>query len=271
MLYIALRYITILSLALVPFLSNSQILNIEKFRLDKDTFNIWMGNASFGFSARQQQNFTSDYNSNLNLVYLAKKHSYMSINHLNVDQINKVSFVSEGYTHWRANFWRKKAVSCEPFFQWQYDKGRGLEERMLTGISIRDNFLKNKFKKENVELGIGTGIMYEYEHWQGTITRTEYSYDSLNAYTSFLKNTTNLFTRLALHDNITFFASIYYQSRFNDFLNPRIISDVQLVMKITKAIAIGYQFTSHYDSRPIITGNIYTYNMSGNLILKLKD
>ena len=47
------------------FQTNAQILNIEKFRLDKDTFNVWMCNVTFGFNAKKQNISTLQYNGQL--------------------------------------------------------------------------------------------------------------------------------------------------------------------------------------------------------------
>ena len=58
---------------------------------------------------------------------------------------------------------------------------------------------------------------------------------------------------------------------FEKFTHPRIVSDIQLVFKITKSLSFTTQFASTLDYLPIVTGNVFTYNLSGSFFLKLKD
>ncbi|HXB13809.1 MAG TPA: hypothetical protein VNZ45_17605, partial [Bacteroidia bacterium] len=199
------KLITLLLFLMVPFLSKAQTTNIEKYRLDKDTSKILMGNMGFGFSSKKQQNIVQQYNGYLNLAYLSKLHSYMTINYGNLQLVNKTSFVSEGYTHYRINFFRMHLVSYEPFVQYQYDLGRGLLRRELAGMSFRVNLLRNKSNKDKDKftVGINTGAMYEDELWKGKVLRFEVKNDTNHAHTQFIKSTTYFFAKAALHEKIT--------------------------------------------------------------------
>ena len=262
--------ITVFSACFVPFTAKTQILNIERFRMDKDTAGIWMGNISFGFSGKKQLNYVSEYTTNLNLAYLTRKHSYMTINHLNIQKADNQNIISEGYSHWRVNFMRRKHFSYEPFIQVQYDLGRGLLFRNLYGFSLRLNIIKlNKEKHNKVEMAVNEGIMYEYEKWQGVILRYNIPGDSTQAETTFIKSTTSFFTRLALHEKATFFGVVYYQARYDLFLRPRIISDLQLVFNLSKHFSFSNQLVSIIDTYPIVENNRFTYTLTGNLIVKI--
>ncbi len=269
MLKSTLKYLTIFCLALVPFLATAQIANIEKFRLDKDTANLWLGNAGLGFSSKKQKNTVNEYNVYFNLVYLSKNHSYMTLNYSDLQQVDKFRYISEGYTHWRINFLRKKRISYEPFVQFQYDKGRGLLKRNLYGFSFRLSLLKFKKEKDKLDIGISTGAMYEDEVWTGKVLRFGIDGDTIRAATQFVKSTSNLFVRASLHEKITLFTSVYYQARFEKFTKPRVVSDIQLVFKVTKVLSMSTGFVSTYDSYPIVEGNIFTYKLSGSFLFKL--
>jgi hypothetical protein len=266
------KLITLLLFLIVP-LAKAQTTNIEKYRLDKDTSHILMGNVGFGFSSKKQQNIVQQYTGNLNLAYLSKLHSYMTINYCNLQQLNKTSFVSEGYTHFRVNFYRRHLVSYEPFVQYQYDLGRGLLHRELAGVSARINLFRNRSDKDKDKftIGISTGVMYEDEFWKGHVLRFEVKNDTNHAHTQFIKSTTYLFGKAALHEKITLFSTIYYQARFEKFFNPRIVSDVQLMFKITKVLSFNTEFASTVDTLPIVTGNVFTYRFSGNFFIKLNN
>ena len=273
MLKSAISAVLLLLLCIASQALNAQIMNIEKYRLDKDTAKIWMGNFGCGITSKKQQNIVNQYNAHLNLAYLSKRHSYMTINYFNLQQLNKASFISEGYTHVRLNFFRMNLISYEPFLQYQYDLGRGLLYRNLYGLSFRLNLFRNRTKaeKEKLNMGIATGAMYEEEFWKGHVLRFAENGDTLHAHTRFIKSTTNIFAKIALHDKITLFGTVYYQARFEKFTHPRIVSDIQLSFKITKALSFVTQFASTLDYLPIVTGNTFTYNLSGSFYLKLKD
>jgi hypothetical protein len=263
--------ITILLLFLVPFCTKAQIANIEKFRLDKDTAKIWMGNAGLGYSSKKQQNIVNDFSASLNLVYLSKKHSYMTINYMDLQQVDKYTFISEGYTHWRLNLWRKHFVSYEPFIQFQYDKGRGLESRNLYGLSFRFNLLHRNKEQKKLDLTVSTGVMYEEEYWKGDVLIYQMEEDTSRAHTQFIKSTNNFYMRATLHEKITLFTSIYYQARFEKFNYPRIVSDIQFQFKVTKKFALSTGFVSTYDALPIVTRNIFTYKLSGSFVFQLNQ
>jgi hypothetical protein len=267
------KLITLLLFLIVPFLLKAQTTNIEKYRLDKDTSKIWLGNAGFGFSSKKQQNVVQQYNGYLNLAYLSKLHSYMTINYGNIQLVNKTSFVSEGYTHWRINFFRMHLISYEPFVQYQYDLGRGLLHRELAGMSFRMNLLRNKTNKDKDKftIGISTGAMYEDEFWKGDVLRFEVKSDTNHAHTQFIKSTSYLFAKAALHEKITLFSTVYYQARFDRFFRPRIVTDMQLMFKITKVLSFSTDFASTFDSLPIVTGNVFTYTFSGSFFIKLNN
>ena len=247
--------------------AEAQILNVERFRLDKDTSNVWLGNAGLGFSLKKQKNNVYTFNGNLNLVYLSKHHSYMSLNNFKIIRQDENNLISEGYAHGRITFLRKNRISYEPFAQIQYDQGRGLSWRELYGYTFR---LSLRSRHRNT-LSFNTGAMYEYEKWEGTVLR--YSSDSTGrlAVTKFIKSTSNLSYKTHFSDNVNFFAVVYYQARFEKFLSPRVITDLQLQLKINKHFSFNTQFVSTFDDLPIIAGNEFVYSLNNTLVIKIGE
>ncbi|MCR6638610.1 MAG: DUF481 domain-containing protein [Sporocytophaga sp.] len=251
--------ITFIFLMKVPF-SEAQILNIERFRIEKDTSNFWTGNVGLGFSTKKQQNQVTSLNFNSNLVYLSEKHGYLNINYGKLIKTTQEKVISEGYTHWRVNLFRAQRLSYEPFLQVQYDLGRGLQIRELYGASLR--FRVKSTPKYS--FSINSGGMYEHEIWRGEVLRFESGGDSTKAETYSFKNTTNLSFRGDISKNVNVFMVTYYQARFTRFFKPRVISDFQVMININKYFSLNNQFVATYDALPLITGNkfVYTYNMS---------
>lgn len=260
------HYAYIISATLLLFCGHccpAQILNIEKFRLDKDTFNIWMGNISFGFNTKKQKNTVTTLNSASNLVYLSKKHSYLSINRINLIFVEDSKLISEGYAHLRFNLWRRKTLSYEPFLQYQFDLGRGLDKRELAGLTLRVQLKTG----DKYIVAFNSGIMYEHELWKGNVLRKQFLISEGIAETFFTKSTTNLSVRANLSSQLSLFLTSYYQARFVDFFNPRVISDISLMIKISNNFAITNQFLSFYDASPILDENSFTYTYNTNFTI----
>ena len=219
------------------YLSQGQILNIEEFRIDKDTTNVWAGNIGIGFSAKKQQTNFTTFNAGSTLAYFSQHHSYMNINHIKFIRVEGSKVISEGYTHLRTNFLRKKLLSYESFIQLQYDRGRGLEKRELLGLSLRFRLLATP----KTLIAFNTGSMYEHEVWKGNVLRYPLLEQPGFAETKFIKSISHIFLRGDISKNVYLFFVTYYQARFERFFNPRIITDVQLNFKINKYFSLSNQ------------------------------
>jgi hypothetical protein len=242
---------------------HSQILNIERFRPSKDTANVWMGNIGLGFSSKKQLNSVINLNTNANVVYLSAKHSYMSINSLNLIRASESQIISEAYSHLRFNFMRRKRISYEPFLQWQYDLGRGLEKRELYGFSLRFRLASG----EKIDLSMNSGVMYEHEKWRGEVLRLATDTSYTHAEASFIKSTNNVTLKSKLGNGITLFLLTYYQARYNRFLQPRIISDMKINFKINNHFSFSTQLTGIFDADPIIKNNHLIYEFNNSLVI----
>ena len=153
--------IVILFLLFVNTIVYGQMLNIETFRLEKDTSKIFVGSIGFGYMNKKQINSMTQYSTTDNCSYLSKLHSYMVMSNLTIVKNGSQNLVNQGYIHLRMNYFRKKLFSIEQFSQIQYDKGRGLNSRYLTGVSMRYRIHSN----DKWYASINNGIMYEDENW----------------------------------------------------------------------------------------------------------
>jgi hypothetical protein len=254
-----------LAIILLSFATcRAQILNIEQFRTTKDTANVWAGNIGLGFSTKKQQTSVTTLNANSNVVYLSKKNGYLSINYIKFIGILQNKAISEGYTHLRFKLMRRKILSYEPFLKLQYDLGRGLLKRELYGFTFRLNLLSNK----KFLIGFNTGAMYEHEIWKGSVLRFAKPGKEGYAETMFIKSTNNISLRGELTKNLSLFFVTYYQARFERFFFPRIISDLQLNLKISKYLTLSNQFVSTFDALPILSNNNFIYSLNTSLMVK---
>ena len=234
----------------------AQILNAEKYRLDKDTANVLIGNISFGLNHKSQRTNVFTLYTKANAAYLSKKHSYMLLNNLSIIKVQNADPNNNGYAHLRFNFFRKNSISLEQFNQIQFDAGRGMELRRLTGASVRIRVLS----KPKSTLAFNQGLMYENESWM----------DSSNEIVrkNYVKSTSHISYRQKVANRINLFLISYYQARPALFFKPRLISDFQVQYSFTKRLAFSLQFESTYDAKPVIDiqNHIYAIKNKVNII-----
>jgi len=246
---------------LLLFLSSScfvfsQILNTEKYRLNKDVANELIGNVSFGMRQRSQRNKVFTLYTRANAAYLSKKHSYMLLNNLNIIRVQNAAPNNNGYVHLRFNLFRKKVISFEQFNQIQFDAGRGMELRRLTGAYARIRILS----KPKSTLAFNQGLMYENEIWAETINEVVRK--------SYIKSSSHISYRQKIAKRINVFSIFYYQARPDLFFKPRFFSDFRVQYSLTKKLAFSLQFESTYDANPVIDiqNHIYAINNRVNII-----
>ncbi len=233
--------------------SYSQILNVEGFRLEKDTAHVFLGNAGVGFSTKKQPtNTLTRFNTNVNACFLAEKHSYMVLSTLAFTKVTNAQVQNEGYAHFRINFNRRKKISPEYFAQIQYDKGRGLDKRFLTGITMRSRIFLDK----HWNISANTGFMWEEENWKlGT--------ESANK--DLIKSTSNLTIKAKLLPNVSWFFITYYQARVDDLSKARFITDTSLQLKISNRLAFNTQYIATFDTAPVIAIPKLIYSLNSTV------
>lgn len=256
----------------LSFSSKAQILNIEKFRLDYDTSKYWLGTIGFTFANAKQNSFLFRYTTTLNLAYLTRQHSFMTLNNARLDVVDKKSVINEGYTHWRINFFRHKKISPEPFCQFQYALSRGLEYRQIYGFSLRFNLFTriDSAKKERIDAGIATGVIRETERWTGEVLRYEDPTDSTKAYAVLNKSSSYAYFKVKVGSKLTMFLTTYYQARWDLFFQQhRWVVDYQLLYAISKNVNFSITYIGIFDNAPVIASNRYIHDITSGLVIKI--
>ena len=231
----------------------SQILNIEKYRQSSDTFNLFVGNIGVGYTAKKQANRVQYFKASTQAGYLSKLHSYILISKLNINTVNNSAILSEGYIHYRMNFWRKDFLSFEQFNQLQYDAGKNLNERWVFGGAARFHFINN----DRADLSFNVGSMYENEYWKGTeeILQNES-----------LKATLHFTLKYKILENLYLYSITFYQSKFKTFLKPRLITDTSLKFNINSKLSLQSSYIATVDDAPIVDVAQYIYSIDNKLI-----
>lgn len=243
----------------------SQILNVEKNRLRRDTTHYWIGEVNFNLLLHNRTATTENpvrftgIGSGADVAYVNSLHRYMLMNQLNYTAVTGNAFVSTGYSHFRTNFYWRNTISYEVFTQYQYDLGRGLKNRFLSGGTLRYTFVE----EEKIQLAFGLGAMYEHERWEVPRTNTP---QFIN--TDFIKSTNYLSARWQINEFVAINSIVYFQTTYDKAISGfrnRFSTDSNLNVKLTSKLSFFATFNAQYDGRPVVLIVPFVYSLNNGL------
>ncbi|MFQ3215414.1 MAG: hypothetical protein ACI9C9_002963 [Marivirga sp.] len=258
-------FYTIFILLAFSSLSEAQILNVESVRKSANTDKDLLGQLDIRFSMNNRSS-TPDSSSiftqvgvRANLALLKAVTAYILIGDVSYNALAGKAFISNGYLHYRNHFFYQNSFSMEQFNQWQYDAGRGLNNRLLTGVGGRYEFLDSgRFR-----LAVGSGLMVEHEAWKGeggAIERT-------------LPKSSNYLTISAqFNETIIMKFTNYYQVGFDarsDLWRQRYSTDFSISFQFTKKLSFTTTFASTFDVAPIVPIKRFLFNADNGLRWRL--
>ncbi|WP_340104239.1 DUF481 domain-containing protein [Rhodohalobacter sp. 8-1] len=249
--------VTVLLLTLLFSKSiHGQVLNVESFRTEAsiDTTAAWAGETAFDVSLSKFTESVFKLGNETNASYFSGKHRYLFLTSVELIDVDGASVISNGYFHLRSTFIENKTVSPEIFTQYQYNENLGLNERYLAGASVRYRFLDN----QNIRGSLVTGAMFEHEQW---VLEDESTVEN-----NLLKSTSNIAVRGQLTETTQLLLIGYYQARPDQFFKPRVTSENQLNMEISKYLTYRVKFTLTYESEPIGDTPDLIYTLKNGLV-----
>ncbi|MFU8812345.1 MAG: DUF481 domain-containing protein [Balneolaceae bacterium] len=237
--------------------AGAQVLNVESFRTATavDSAKTWAGETGFDFTLSKFNDRVIKLGNQTVGSYFTGRDRYLFVTNLELVDVDGESVVSNGYFHLRGTFFEPSRFSPEFFNQFQYNENLGLKERFLTGGSLRYRFLQN----EVVTGSLVTGLMYEYEKW-GTDTIS-------NIRNNLIKSTTSLSLRGQISENARLVMIGYYQARPDRFFRPRVTSENQLNIHISRHAQFRVNFTLTYDADPVIDIPDLIFELKNGLVL----
>lgn len=233
-----------------------QVLNVESFRTEAaiDTTASWSGETAFDVSLSKFNESVFLLGNETNASYFSGNHRYLFLTSVELINVDGASVISNGYFHLRSTFNENKTVSPEIFTQYQYNENLGLNERYLAGGSIRYRFLD----RQNIRGSLVTGAMFEHEQWGLE--------DGSTIEKNLLKSTSNIAVRGQLTETTQLLLIGYYQARPDQFFKPRVTSENQLTMRISKYLTYRVKFTLTYESEPIGETPDLIYTLKNGLV-----
>lgn len=257
------RILLIFMCLLLSYAAHSQILNIERNRLNRDTTRYWTGQLDLnlllhnrGAKVDQPVRYTS-FSSNADLAYTSIKHRYFLINQISYSALTGNAFLRTGYSHFRANLNWRQVISEEFFAQGQYDIGRGLKERYLAGAGLRYKFVESK----KATMALGVGLMYEQERW-------EYPGEEREVTVRMPKNSNYLSLRWQINPMVHLNTIMYYQHGYDrqfDMWRHRLSTDFNMAATLSKRIRFTTSFAASYDPRPVVPVLNWVYSLQNGI------
>jgi len=237
--------------------TNAQVLNVESFRTEAvvDTTAAWAGETAFDVTLSKFNEQVFKLGNETNASYYSGRHRYLFLTSMELINVDGASVISNGYFHLRSTFSENKKLAPELFTQFQYNENLGLKERYLAGASLRFRFLESP----NIRGSVVTGAMYEYEKWGLD--------DETNVEKSLFKSTSNIAIRGKLSETTQLLVIGYYQARPDRFFRPRITSENQLNIQMSRHLTYRVKFTLTYESEPIIDTPDLIYTLKNGVII----
>lgn len=211
-----------------------QVINIESRRYDR-LDSGWHGTAEFNLNYIQNQNKIFATGNKLDVMYVEGINTYLFINDINFIRVNNQNLDYNTYQHMRYKRTIKPWLHGEAFAQTQFNQQLGLDFRGLLGAGPRFRLVQN----DSFKVFLGTMWMYEYEIERPN--KTQAVTNRLSVYLSFV-----LLKQGIVDINLLG----YYQPDVANTKDFRLLTELRLDFRITKALSFRFAGTQSYDSAP---------------------
>ena len=224
---------------ILPFGVFSQIVNIEDRRTNfKDSIG-WYERADLNFSWYKNTKSIVNLGGSFQVEFQYKKRILLSITKFNYIDIDKSSFVNQGFQHLRYNRLMNKWLTFETFGQVQYNEKILLKLRALAGTGFKFSLLNMPDKK--VKLGLA--YMFEYNEDNNNdpeIVVDVHRDQRASTYFTFY---------FLLNKTVKIASTTYFQPSLSDFKDYRLSTESSLIFDVTKKLKFTNTFSMLYDTR----------------------
>ncbi len=245
---------TLFFLILFSYSTFAQIVNIEKKRKNLNGF---QATTALNFNIKNNGSRIIELANSADIQYSHKAHTIIFLNNIKLLNIDKGSFVNNGFQHLRYNYTVKDSsfLTLEAFGQYQYNEQKLLQKRILSGGGPRFAI----FRKKNFSLYFAPLAMFEYELYTDS-ARTETKSVRLDSYTNM---------HFSINDFVSFNLITYFQPVFNNFSDYRISGETGIRFKISKHLAYNVSYSLDFDNQPPENIQKIFWNLNNGLIIKL--
>lgn len=263
------KYLTSVSLLLLYFSVNSQVLNIDREGSEDTIPKKIKAFFGFSFSSDKQKKNLLDFNNTSEINYFFSK-NYVGLFLAKTDLALNGKTINEnnGYFQFRIRDNDKRKVAPDVFIQYQWNGILGLNDRSLGGLNARFKFLENR----KSDLYIGLGAFYEVENWNPFISAYAYSNSNVQSKVHREMFRLNMMAKFALKisKNIDFAGISYLQSPLNsNFSKPRWFFDSNLNFIVNKHISFNIHYDHNLDLYRALPIENYYYSLTTGIQINL--
>lgn len=230
----------------------SQVVNIESRRMRTDTTG-WTGSAEGSFQLSKAVDEIYDFGALLHMQYKGKNDLWLFLNEARIIKGAGTQFINAGFAHIRYNRKvTKELLRWEVFAQYQYNKALEVGQRVLAGTGPRFKIIESDiFRAYAAAL-----YMYEYQE------SVDKSIIERNHRTSNYLSVTFELNRFELKN------TTYYQPNMKEFQDYRILSQTDLLIKLTDNLKFKTGFNYRFDTRPFPGVPKTTYYLSNGVVFE---
>jgi len=244
----------LISVAIIFLSANifSQVVNIESRRVRTDTTG-WTGTAEGSFQLSKTTDEIFDFGALLHMQYKGENDLWLFLNEMRIIKGAGKQFVNSGFAHVRYNRKiTKSLLRWEVFAQYQYNKALEVGQRILAGTGPRFKIIDTDiFRAYAASL-----YMYEY---QESVDKTIIEHNHRTS--SYLSMTLEL-SKFEISN------TTYYQPNMQELKDYRILSQTDLLIKLTEDLKFKTGFNYRYDTRPFPGVPQVTYYLSNGVVFE---
>lgn len=235
-----LKKIILLFLGFFPYAIYSQIVNIEDQRTNFTDSIGWYEQADLNFSWTKNTKSIVNMGGSFQVEFQYKKRILLSITKFNYIDIDKSSFVNQGFQHLRYNRLLSNWLTYEAFGQVQYNEKILLKLRALAGTGFKFSILNKPSKK----VKLGMAYMFEYNE-DNNLINPEIDIDTHRDQ----RASTYLTFYFLLTKSIKIASTTYFQPLFSNFNDYRLSTESKLIFDVTEKLKFTNTFSMLYDTR----------------------
>lgn len=257
----------LVSLLLLPFFTQAQILNIDK--VDTSAYvnkKVFAFNFGTGLEVDRQQATVWDMSNSLDASLQKMKELLIFSSGYRFTYNGPSDILNTGYFHLRFRHDYKNTLHPESYLQYQWDTKLGMNRRALAGANIRwNNYLHPK-----LNLIVATGFFFEDEKWDYSAVPPAdipaHAHDIENKY---IRSNSYIKFEFKAGDRCDLFFTTYFQFRPDkNYASYRIANTVKWSAEIAKHLNFELNFNSVYDAHPVVPIEHYYYSLQNTLVLK---
>ncbi len=217
------------------------IVNIEKMRKDSGEKGF-SSSLSFTLSYIEGNTDVTSHKTTLRSDYAAERfRTFLVLSHQRGEK-DDVRHLNKGFIHLRGIKPMTERYAVEGFLQKGYNDFTLLEDRRLIGTGIRTVLVEEEEDDRSLGLYFGVGLMREREV-------IDYPPEEISTIT---RSTNYLSCRWQASEGTRFSGTLYYQPRFSDTGDYRILFDGGFAFALTKRIDFTFSVNYRHDNRPPI-------------------